>query len=76
MKNKLLSMPERIFVELSRQKTRDKVAYMKLSVLIFLDEGLTQEQTANLLGTSEGTVGNYKKKYEELGLSKFLDTHM
>jgi transposase len=48
---------------------------MKLSVLVFLDEGLTQEQTATLLGISSSTVYNCKRKFEEDGLSKYLDRH-
>lgn len=75
MNNHLLSWAERQFVEEARSRTRDKVAYMKLSVLVMLDEGMTQETVAVCLGISSGTVGNCKKKYEADGLAKYLDNH-
>lgn len=75
MNGRLLSIPERIFVEEARANTRDKVAYMKLSVLVLLDEGLTQERTATLLGIGLGTVNKCKQKYEDDGLDKYLDKH-
>ena len=75
MKNCLLSIPERIFVEEARANTGDKLAYMKLSVLVMLDEGLTQETIAVLLGIGLGTVNKCKKKYDSDGLDKFLDRH-
>lgn len=75
MNSRLLGIPERIFVEEARANTRDKVAYMKLSVLVMLDEGLTQEMTATLLGIGLGTVNKCKRKYEDDGLDKYLDKH-
>lgn len=75
MKHALLTTDDRIRVELLRARTDDKQAYMKLSILVHLDEGLTQETTAVLLGISSGTVFNSKKKYEQEGLDKFLDRH-
>jgi len=39
MKNILLSIPERAFIEEARANTQDKLAYMKLPVLVMLDEG-------------------------------------
>jgi transposase len=75
MNSHLLGKPERFFVEEARANTRDKVAYMKLSVLVLLDEGLTQEMTATLLGISLGTVNKCKQKYEDDGLDKYLDKH-
>ena len=75
MQHHLLSRPERIFVEEARGNTSDKLAYMKLSILVLLDEGLTQEMTATLLGISLGTVNNCKRKYEVDGLNRFLDRH-
>lgn len=75
MNSRFLCIPERLFVEEARANTRDKVAYMKLSVLVMLDEGLTQEMTATLLGIGLGTVNNCKRKYEDDGLDKYLDKH-
>ncbi len=64
MNSRLLGIPEHIFVEEARANTRDKVAYMKLSVLVMLDEGLTQEMTAALLGVGLGAVD--KSKFDDL----------
>lgn len=75
MKHSLLSIPERAFVEEARANTTDKLAYMKLSVLVMLDEGVVQEMIAVLLGISLGTVNKCKKKYESDGLDGFLDRH-
>jgi transposase len=75
MKNMLLSPIERAFVEEARGNTRDKVAYMKLSVLVMLDEGYTQEATATALGLGLGTVNSCKQKYDSDGLDKYLDRH-
>ncbi len=75
MKNHLLSIPERVFVEEARANTRDKGAYMKLSVLVMLDEGFTHDLVATALGIGIGTVGNCRGKYEKEGLDKFLDRH-
>lgn len=75
MKHHLLSIPERVFVEEARAKTGDKGAYMKLSVLVMLDEGFTQELVSISLGIGLGTVHNCKKKYETDGLNKYLDRH-
>lgn len=75
MKKGFLHPLERSFVEEARANTTDKSAYMKLSVLVMLDEGLTQSEVSILLGISSGTVGNCKKKYENDGLDRFLDRH-
>lgn len=75
MKNKLLSPLERLSVEDARSKTGDKTSYLKLSVLVMLDEGHTQETVSIALGMSLGTVNNCKQKYTEDGLERYLDKH-
>lgn len=75
MKSHLLHKFERAFVEEARANTKDKVAYMKLSVLVMLDEGLTQEVVSVSLGISIGTVNKCKRKYESEGLDSYLDRH-
>lgn len=75
MKKRLLSGADRAFVEEARANTRDKTAYMKLSVLVMLDEGHTQESVSIALGISLGTVNSCKQKYEDAGLDKYLDRH-
>lgn len=75
MERKFLSKMERAFVEELRANTRDKGAYMKLSVLILLDMNEPYERIAAILGIGLGTVSNCKNKFEQEGLDKYLDTH-
>lgn len=75
MSRKFLSKIERAFVEELRANTRDKGAYMKLSVLVLLDMDKTYDEIAEALGLGLGTVSNCKNKYEKEGLDKYLDTH-
>jgi len=62
-------------VEEFRGNTRDKGSYMKLSVLVMLDEGLDYDTITILLGIGRGSITNYKQKYEAEGLDKYLDRH-
>lgn len=75
MNSCFLSPSDRKFLEEARANTSDKVAYMKLSVLVLLDEGLTQEMISTFLGIGLGTVNKCKKKYESEGLDGYLDRH-
>lgn len=75
MSRKFLSKLERAIVEELRANTRDKGAYMKLSVLILLDMDESYGRIAEILGIGLGTVSNCKGKYEQEGLDKYLDTH-
>lgn len=60
-------------VEELRGNTRDKDAYMKLSVLILLDMGKSYEEIAVILGIGKGTITNSRQKYERDGLANYLD---
>jgi len=73
MKKGYLSWEERGYVEAARDRATDKLSFQKLSVLVMLDEGLTIEATATLLGIGKTTVSNCKSKYESEGLKKYLD---
>ena len=75
MERKFLSKIERAFVEELRANTRDKGAYMKLSVLVLLDMDETYERISAILGIGMGTISNCKAKYAQDGLEKYLDTH-
>lgn len=75
MERKFLSKMERAIVEELRANTRDKGAYMKLSVLILLDMDKNYGEIAEILGIGLGTVSNCRSKYEKEGLEKYLDTH-
>lgn len=71
----LLTLEERAFVEELRSNTRDKGAYMKLSVLILLDMDKGYDEIEAILGIGRGSISNCRKKYESDGLEKYLDRH-
>jgi transposase len=71
----LLTPEERQFVEELRGNTRDKGAYMKLSVLILLDMDKGYDEIEAILGIGRGSISNCRKKYESEGLDKYLDRH-
>lgn len=71
----LLTPEERLFVEEFRGNTRDKGAYMKLSVLILLDMDKDYDEIEAILGIGRGSISNCRKKYESEGLDKYLDRH-
>lgn len=75
MPRSFLSKMDRAFVEELRANTRDKGAYMKLSVLILLDMGKSYAEIAEILGLGQGTVSNCRQKFEQDGLEKYLDRH-
>lgn len=71
----LLTSEERIFVEELRSNTRDKGAYMKLSVLVLLDMNKSYDEIEAILGIGRGSISNCRKKYESDGLEQYLDRH-
>lgn len=71
----LLTSEERLVVEELRGNTRDKGAYMKLSVLILLDMDKGYDEIEAILGIGRGSISNCRKKYESDGLDKYLDRH-
>lgn len=54
----LLTPEERVFVEELRSNTRDKGAYMKLSVLILLDMDKSYDEIETILGIGRGSISN------------------
>jgi len=71
----LLTPEERLFVEELRGNTRDKGAYMKLSVLILLDMDKGYDEIEAILGIGRGSISNCRKKYESEGLDRYLERH-
>lgn len=59
-----LTNSERLIIELKRREVRTKKEHVRLTVLIMLDEGFSQETIALCLGIHSGTVSNWKQKYE------------
>jgi transposase len=75
MSKLILSSSEKRIIEELRGNTRDKDAYMKLSVLILLDMGMNYDQIVAILGIGRGSITNCLEKYQTEGLSKYLDKH-
>ena len=75
MSGKVLSSSEKALVEELRGNTRDKFAYMKLSVLILLDMGKDYDEIVAILGIGRGTVSNCLQKFQSEGLDKYLNKH-
>ena len=71
----LLSTEERVLVEELRGNTRDKGAYMKLSVLILLDMGKGYDEIEAILGIGRGSITNCVQKHRSDGLPKYSDRH-
>jgi transposase len=75
MSGKILTPSDKFLVEELRGNTRDKFAYMKLSVLILLDMGKDYDEIVSILGIGRGTVTNCLLKFRSEGLDKYLDKH-
>ena len=55
------------------QKTnKDKNVFVKVTVLLMLDQGLSAEVIANSLGIDESTFFRYQKDFKENGLDAYL----
>jgi hypothetical protein len=72
-----LSKSERLLIELKRREVRTKKEHVRLTVLIMLDEGFSQETIALCLGIHSDTVSNWKQKYEAVSrnLHRYLSDH-
>src|SRR5262245_24359460 len=58
-----------------RQKTRDHRASMRLSALLWRDDGKTEPEIAHLLGVCERTVRNWLRLYRRKGLDALCTLH-
>ena len=58
-----------------RQNTRDYRLAMRLSTVLWRDEGKTESEIANLLGVCERTVRNWLRLYRKKGLDALCTLH-
>jgi transposase len=63
-----LTKKERKQLERKREAAWDRRIYRRLCALLWLNEGRTQEEVANLLGVADRTVRNWIKLYRKGGL--------
>lgn len=57
-------------VEKLRRKEKDVRKHNRLSALLWLDQGLSPEQVAQLLGVCPRTIHNWLQLYQQGGLDK------
>jgi transposase len=58
-----------------RQQTRDYRLAMRLSTLLWRDDGMTESEIAHLLGVCERTVRNWLRLYRQKGLDALCTLH-
>lgn len=63
-----LTRAERKHIEKRRQQESDKRIYRRLSALLWLDEGRTQEEVAGLLDVDTRTIRRWVKLFQKEGL--------
>ena len=59
-----LTAEQNVDLKKQQKQTKDKKKYRKISVILFLDLGLTLETIAKGLGIDIGTVSNYSDRYQ------------
>ena len=55
-----------------RKKERDKKRYIKISVILSLDAGLSAQAIAEVLGIDDATVYRYASVYQNVGTESYL----
>jgi transposase len=71
----LLNVPQRKQIERRRQQTRDHRLAMRLSTVLWRDEGQTESAIAHLLGVRERTIRNWLRLYRKNGLDALCTLH-
>jgi transposase len=56
-----------------QKANKDKTVFIKVTVLLMLDQGFSVEVIANSLGIDESTLFRYQKNFKERGLDFYLD---
>ena len=70
-----LDAPQRTQIEQRRQQTRDYRLAMRLSALLWCDQGKTESAIAHLLGVCERTIRNWLRLYRQKGLEALCTLH-
>lgn len=68
MKTIQLTKEKRQEIEKRRRYTNNRQVYQRLSALLWLDDGKTREEVADLLGVSSRQVGNWLRIFRNQGL--------
>lgn len=63
---------ERNELRARQRREKNNQLYIRLTVILMLDSGLTIPQIENSLGIDQTTINRYIHKYEDIGLAKYL----
>ena len=75
MKTIKLSAKQRQAIQEQRRQASDRRIYQRLSTLLWIDEGRTREEVADLLGVSSRQVGDWLRIFRNQGLEELCTLH-
>ena len=75
MKTIELSAKQRQEIERRRRQAKDRPVYQRLCALLWIDQGQTRQQVANLLGVTSRQVGEWLRIFRNKGLDQLCTLH-
>src|SRR5512135_529501 len=75
MKTIVLSAKQRHEIEQRRRQAGDRRIFQRLSALLWIDEGRTRQEVADLLGVSSRQVGDWLRIFRNQGLDELCILH-
>jgi transposase len=75
MKTISLSAKQRREIEDRRRQAGDRRIFQRLSALLWIDEGRTREEVADLLGVTSRQVGDWLRIFRNKGLEELCTLH-
>src|SRR3712207_3271849 len=75
MKTIELSAKQRQAIQERRRQASDRRIYQRLSPLLWIDEGRTREEVADLLGVTSRQVGDWLRIFRNKGLNELCTLH-
>jgi transposase len=75
MKTIALSVKQRQEIQDRRRQADDRRIFQRLSALLWIDEGRTRDEVAELLGVSSRQVGDWLRIFRNKGLDELCTLH-
>jgi transposase len=75
MKTIALSAKQRQEIRERRRQANDRRIFQRLSTLLWIDEGRTREEVADLLGVTSRQVGDWLRIFRNKGLDELCTLH-
>jgi transposase len=75
MKTITLSAKQRQEIQERRRQASDRRIFQRLSTLLWIDEGRTREEVAELLGVTSRQVGDWLRIFRNKGLDELCTLH-